>query len=257
MPSAYKWRPGPAGALGHAVNPQTIPRNEHRASLTPWETAFKLSRANRGNRLKQRRDFARRYDEYQALDDQTKAQVDQEMIMEENEVLVQEGVAILAHSRRYYPNQFRDDGMPLVNPPTPIEVDSLPNSLALPVFPSPKMRPAARMKSLLDRVVKRPRSSSTRSALVPPPGPSVSQDAPPRRTRQLAIQARSHSLTMHGAPVSPTGSPVGRLVALARADTFKTGSTREPISHRTRFRIGLGSLRRNSRANNPQSNKHF
>jgi len=255
MPSAYKWRPLPAGALGHSVNPETMCRNEHRASLTPLETAFERARANRGNRLKQRRDFARRYDDYQALDDETKAQVDQEMIVEENEVLEQERVAILADWRRYYPNQFRDDGLPLVNPPTPIEVDSPPNSPASPVFPSPKMRPAARMKSLLDRVVKRPRSSSTGSALVPPPGPSESQDTPPRRTRQLAIWECSHSLTMRGAPVSPTGSPVGCPVALARAATFNTGSTREPISHRTRFRIGLGSLRRNSRANNPQSSK--
>jgi len=243
MPSAYKWRPLPAGALGHSVNPETIRRNEHRASLIPLETAFERARVNRGNRLKQRRDFARRYDEYQALDDETKAQVDQEMIVEENEVLEQECVAILADWRRYYPNQFGDDGLPLVNSPTPIEVDSPPNSLALPVFLSPKMRPAVRMKSLLDRVVKRPRSSSTGSALVPPLGPSVSQDAPPRRTRRLAIRERSHSLTMLGAPVSPTGSPVGRPVALARAATLNTGSTREPISHRTRFRIELGSLR--------------
>jgi len=87
MPSAYNWRPLPAGALGRSVNPETIRRNEHRASLTPLETAFQRSRANRGKRLKQRRDFARRYDEYQALDDETKAQVDQEMIVEENEVL--------------------------------------------------------------------------------------------------------------------------------------------------------------------------
>jgi len=81
------------------------------------------------------------------------------------------------------------------------------------------------MKGLLDRVVKRPRSSSTGSALVPPPGPSVSQDAPPRRTRQLAIPEPSHSLTMCGAPVSPTESPVGGPVALATAATFNTGST--------------------------------
>jgi len=205
MPSAYKWRLVLAGALGHSVNPETIRRNEHRASLTPLETAFECARANRGNSLKQRRDFAPRYDEYQALDDETKAQVDQEMIVMENEVLEQEGVAILADWRRYYPNQFGDTALPLVNPPTPIEVDSLPNSPASPVFPSPKMRPAARMKSLLDRVVKRPRSSSTGSPLVPPPGPSVSQDAPPWRTRQLAIRGRSHSLTMSGALVSPMG----------------------------------------------------
>jgi len=255
VPSGYKWRPLPAGALGHSVNPETIGWNEHRASLTPLETAFERARANRGNCLKQRRDFARRYDEYQALDDETKARVDQEMIVDENEVLEQERVANLADWRRYYPNQFRDDGLPLVNHRTPIEVDSPPNSPALPVFPSRKMRPAARMKTLLDRVVKRSRSWSTRSALVPPPGPSVSQDAGPRRTRRLAIRERSHSLTMCGAPVSPTWSPVGRPVALARAATFNTGSTREPISHRTRFKIGLGSLRRNSRATNPQSSK--
>jgi len=255
MPSAYKWRPLPAGALWHSVNPETIRRNEHRASLTPLETAFKRERANRGNRLKQHRDFARRYNEYQALDDETKAQVDQEMIVEENEVVEQERVAILADWRRYYRNQFRDDGLPLVNPPSPIKVDSPANPPASPVFPSPKVRPAARMNSLLDCVVKRPRSLSTGSALVPPLGPSVSQDAPPGRTRQLAIRERSHSLTMCGAPVSSTGSPVGPPVALARAATFNTGSTREPISHRTRFSIGLGSRRRNSRANNPQSRK--
>jgi len=164
-------------------------------------------------------------------------------------------VAILVDWRRYYPNQFRDDGLPLVNPPTPIEVDSPPNLTASPVFLSPKMRPAARIMSLLDRVVKRPRSSSTGSPLVPPPGPSVLQVAPLRRTRQLPIRKCSHSLTLHGAPVSPTGSPVGHPVALARAARFKTGSPREPISHWTKFRIPLDCLRRNSQANNPQSSK--
>jgi len=255
MPSAYMWRPLQAGALRHSVNPETIRRNEHTASLAHLETAFERARANRANRLKQRHDFARRYEEYQTLDEETKAQVDQEMIVEENEVLEQEREAILVDWRPYYPNQFRDDGLPLVNPATPIEVDSPPNLPASPVYPSPKMRPVARMKSLLDRVVKRPRSSSTGFARVPPPGPSVSQDAPPQRTRQPAIREHSHSLTMRRAPVSQTGSPVGRPVALAMAATFNTGSTREPISHRTRFRIGLGSLRRNSWANNPQSSK--
>ena len=99
MPCAYKWRPLPAGALGHPVNLETIRRNEHMASLTPLETGFDRARANHGNRLKQRRDFVRRYHEYQALDDETKAQVDQEMIVEENEVHEQEWVAILADWR--------------------------------------------------------------------------------------------------------------------------------------------------------------
>jgi len=243
MPSAYKWRPLPAGALGHSVNHETIHGNEDRASLTPWETAFERARANQGNRLKQRRDFARIYDEYQALDDETKANVDQEMIVEENEVLEQELVAILADWRQYYPNQFCDDRLRLMNPPTPIEVMSPPNSPASPLFPSPKIRPAAQMKSLLDGVVKRPRSLSTGSALVWPPGPSVSHDAPPQCTRRLAIREPSHSLTMRGALVSPTGSPVGRPVAFPRAATFNTVSIREPISYHTRFRIGLGSLR--------------
>jgi len=237
--------------LGHSLNPETIRQNDQRASLTPLETAFERARANRGNHLKQHRDFVRRYDEYQALDDQTKAQVDQEMIVQESEVLEQERVAILADWRRYYPNQFGDDGWPLVNPSTVIEVDSPPNSPESSGFWSLKMRPAARMKSLRDRVVKPPRSSSTGSGLVPPPGPSVSQDAPAWRTSQLAIRERSHPLTMPGAPVSPTGSPVGRPVALARAATFNTGSTREPISQGTSFRIRVGSLMRNSLANNP------
>ena len=107
------------------------------------------------------------------------------------------------------------------------------------------------MQTLLEHVVKRSRSSATWSAVVPALGPLVSQDARPKCTGQLAIRDGSHSLTMLRAPVSPTGSPVARQVPLARAATFNTGSTREPISYRTRFRIGLGSLRRNSGANNP------
>jgi len=128
MPSAYKWSPLPAGALGQSINPETIRRNEHRASLTTVKTAFEPARVTRGKRLKQRPDFARRSDEYQARDDETKAQVDQEMIMVENEVLAQEPVAILADWPRYYPNQFGDDGLPRLNPPTPITGDSAPNS---------------------------------------------------------------------------------------------------------------------------------
>jgi len=38
----------------------------------------------------------RRYGEYQVLDNETKAQVDQEMLVEENEVLERKRVAILA-----------------------------------------------------------------------------------------------------------------------------------------------------------------
>jgi len=96
MPSGYKWRPLLAGVLGQSVNPETICRNEHRASLIPFETAFECARANQGNRLKQRHDFARRYYECQVLDDETKAQVDQEMIVEENKVLEPERGATLA-----------------------------------------------------------------------------------------------------------------------------------------------------------------
>ena len=87
--------------MGHSVNSETIYLNEHRASLTPLETAFERARANRGNGLKQRCDFAQRYQEYQALDNETKAQLDQEMILEEEEVLKLEHVAIPADWRRY------------------------------------------------------------------------------------------------------------------------------------------------------------
>ena len=219
------------------------------------ETAFERARANRGNRLKQRPDFLRRYDVYQVLDDETKVPVDQEMIVEANEVLEQEGVAILADWWRYYPNQFRNNGLPLVNPLTHIEGYSPPNSPASTAFRSPKRRPAARMQSLPKLVVTRARSSSTGSALVPPLGPPGSHDAAPQHTRRLALRERSQSLIMRGAPESPTGSPVGCPVALTRAPAFEAGSTREPISPHTRFRIGLGSLRGNFKAINPQSSK--
>ena len=43
------------------------------------------------------------------------------MIVEENEVLEQGSVAILADWRRYYPNQFPDHGLPLVNPRNPYQ----------------------------------------------------------------------------------------------------------------------------------------
>ena len=250
MPSSYKWRPLPAGALGHSVNPETIRRNEHRASLTPLETAFERARANRGNRLKQRRNFARGYDEYQALDNEMKAEVDREMIAEENEILEQERQAILADWRRYYPNQFGDDGSPLANPPIPIEVDTPPNSPVSPVNPSPKLRPAARMKNLLDRVVKRPRSSSTGSAPTQrpvPPAPAVAS----RRT--LAIRERSHSFTAHGVAENPASSSFGPRPPLVRAATSITAGTREPVSQRTRFRMRLG--RRNQGTNSPQPRK--
>ena len=172
MPSAYKWKPLPAGALGNSQNPETIRRNQHRASLTPLETAFERARANRGNRLKQRRDFARKYDDYNALDETDKAEVDRAMIAEENEILEQERIAILADWRRYYPNQFDENGSPLADPPIPVDVDSPESSPAHSVNPSPKVRPGVRMKSLLDRVVKRPRRETNSSSL-PASSPSV------------------------------------------------------------------------------------
>lgn len=253
MPSAYKWRPLPAGALGHSVNPETVRRNRNRASLTPLETAFERARANRGNRLKQRRDFARGYDEYQALDDETKAEVDREMIAEENEILEQEREAILADWRRYYPNQFDEGGSPLANPPVPIEVDSPPNSPALPVNPSPKLRPIVRMRSVLNRVVKRPRSSSIGSTLSAGAAPAPQPSPPSAPIRRLAQQGRSRSFSMHGAAGSSVAAGVAPAVGLARAASFATGSMREPISGRTRFRMRWG--RRNSGTNRPAGSK--
>jgi len=77
-----------------------------------------------------------------------------EMILEENEVQEQERVAIQADWRRYYSNQFSDNGLPHGNCPPAIEVDSPPNSPASRVLLSRKVRPAARMKGLQERVVK-------------------------------------------------------------------------------------------------------
>jgi len=70
--------------------------------------------------------------------------------------------------------------------------------------------------------VKRPRSLSTGSGLVPPAAPSGSQDAPSWSTCKLVIQERSNSLIMCGAPVSPTGSRAGCPVALVRTPIFNT-----------------------------------
>ncbi|PUU82447.1 hypothetical protein B9Z19DRAFT_1120778 [Tuber borchii] len=198
-----------------------ICQNKNRVNLSPLETAFECARANWGNRLKQRPDFARGYDEYQALNDETKAVVDREIIAEENEILEQVYEAILADWQRYYPNQFGKDNSPLANPPIPIEVDSPPNSPAPSLNPSPNVRPMVRIKSLLDRVVKRPRSSST-----------------------------GRSFSMHGAAGSPVAASVEPAVGLARAATFGTSRTREPISGRTRFKIRF--RRRNPGTNHPE-----
>jgi len=253
MPSAYKWRALPAGTLGHSSNPETIRRNRNRARLTPLETAFERGWANRGNRLKQRSDFARGYGEYQALDDETKAEVDREMIAEENEILEQERQAILADWWQHYPNQFGQDGSPLANPPIPIEVDTLPNSPAPPVNPSPKMHPVARMKSLLDRVAKRPRSSSMGSTRLAGSAPAPSPSPASASCHSPTLQGRSPSFTMHGAAGPSVASSVAPAMGLARAATFPTSSTREPISVRTRLRNRFGS--QNSCANHPQASK--
>ena len=118
------------------------------------ETAFECRRTNRGNRLKQRPDFARGYGEYQGLDNETKAEVDREMIAVEHQILEPECQAILAVWRQHYPNQSGQDGSPVANPPIPIEVDTPPNAPAPPVNQSPKMHPVAPMKRLLGRVAK-------------------------------------------------------------------------------------------------------
>jgi len=54
--------------------------------------------------------------------------------MEENVLLEQKRVAIRADWWRYYSNQFGDDGLPVVNPRTLIEVNSPLNSQVSPIF---------------------------------------------------------------------------------------------------------------------------
>ncbi|PUU76136.1 hypothetical protein B9Z19DRAFT_1130178 [Tuber borchii] len=147
MPSAYKWKPLPAGAHGHFVYPEMICRNRKRANLSRLETGFE------------------RYEEYQALDDDTKADMDREMVVEENEILEQE------------------------SPPSPSSPSTLP----------------------------------------------------------LTLQVRGRSFSMHGAVGSPVSASVEPVVGLARAATFGTSRTREPISGRTRFKIRFG--RRNPGTN--------
>jgi len=189
------------------------------------ETAFERGRANRANRMKQRCDFARKYGQYQALDDETKAEVNREMIAKENEILEQQRRAILADWRQHYPNQFGQHGSSLANPPIRIEVDTRPNSPAPPVNPSPKMRPVARMKSLLDCVAKQPRSSSMGSTLLAGSAPAPSPSPASASCQSPTLQGRSRSFTMHGAAGPLVASSVSPAMGLARAATFATSST--------------------------------
>jgi len=105
MPSTYLWRPLLAGALGHLSNPETIRQNKNTISLPSLETVFEYACANCGNRRKQCCNFARGYDKYQALHNETKGKVDCEMIAEENEIIDVELEVNLAHWRRYYAHQ--------------------------------------------------------------------------------------------------------------------------------------------------------
>ncbi|PUU80000.1 hypothetical protein B9Z19DRAFT_1124330 [Tuber borchii] len=196
MPSTYKWKPLPAGAHGHSVNPEMIRRNKNRANLSPLETPFERS------------------DEYQVLNDETKAEVDQEMIAEANEILEQERKVILADWRQYYPNQ----------------VDSPPNSPAPSLNPSPKFIHGSTL----------PAGSPPNA----PPSPSSTS------TLLLTLQVRGHSFTMHGAAGFLVPAGIEPAVGLTRAATFGTSHTRELILGRTRLKITLG--RRNPGTNRPQ-----
>ncbi|PUU82485.1 hypothetical protein B9Z19DRAFT_1061793 [Tuber borchii] len=182
--------------------------------------------------------------------DEIKAEVDQEIIAEENEILEREREAILADWRRYYSNKFDQDGSPLANLPIPIEVDSPPNSQAPSLNLSPKLRPMVRMKSMLDRMVKQATSSSIRSTL----SASSPPNAPPSRSftspHPLTLQRRSCSFSLHEAPGFPVRASGQPAMGLARAATFATSGTREPISGRTQFKIRLG--RQNSGTNLPE-----
>jgi len=126
------------------------------------------------------------------------------MIAEENEILKQERIAIFADWRRYYPNQFDENSSPLADPPIPVEVDSPESSPAHSVNPSPKVRPAVRMKSLLDRVVKRPRREHTFSSLPASSPLASSSTASSGRmhaggaTRSFAIEVAVASHTLGG-----------------------------------------------------------
>ncbi|RPA88434.1 hypothetical protein L873DRAFT_1849712 [Choiromyces venosus 120613-1] len=271
MPSAYKWKPLLAGALGHSVNPETICRNEHRANLTPLETGFERAWASRGNRLKQRRAYARSYPDYLELDADVQAEVDQAMVAEENEILEQERWAILKDWQQYYPNQFDENGLPLANLPIPIETPTLPGSPVAVVNPSPKLQPTVRIKNLLERVAKRPRSNMTGSTSFasssmapPPPSPQAPQASPDASRPWASLRQRSCSFRVRGAEqirsitlsiLSRAGSLLGSITVLLRAaTTIASDSTAgEPISKRTR--LGIGQGRRDSSASMAQSTR--
>ena len=219
---------------------ETIHWNKNRVRLIPLKTDFECVQANCRNRLKEYHDFLRGYDEYQALDNKTKAEVDKEMIAEENEILGQECEVILAHWRRDYPNQFGEDDIPLANSAIPIEVDIPLNSPAPPVNPSPKLCTMAQIKILLDSVAMRLSSSSTSLKLLASSVPVPSSSShPSASTRPPTLQRCRCLFSMNGAEGSSVTAGVAPAVGLARAATFGTSSTRESISRGTRFKIRL------------------